>query len=49
VDLLMPGYVAQALTDFAHTIPTRKEHQPHPHNEPQYSTNLQLTDPPDMT
>jgi hypothetical protein len=49
VDLLMPGYVARALTDFAHTTPSQKEHQPHCHNEPQYGTKLQLTDPPDMT
>jgi hypothetical protein len=35
VDLSMPGYVTQALTDFAHTTPSRKEHQPHRHDEPQ--------------
>jgi hypothetical protein len=45
----MPGYVQQALTDFAHPPPTRPEHQPHRHNEPQYGTKLQLTDPPDTT
>jgi hypothetical protein len=49
VDLSMPGCVQRVPTDFAHPPLSCPEHQPHHHNEPQYSTKLQLMDPTDTT
>jgi hypothetical protein len=49
VDLSMPGYVDKAMREFQHPPPTKPEHQPHRHNEPQYGVKLQMTDPVDLT
>jgi hypothetical protein len=45
VDLLMPGYIADALAEFQHEAPAQEEHQPHWHN----AVKTQKTDPIDET
>jgi hypothetical protein len=49
VTLSMPGYVQAALEEFKHPLPAPIEHQPYPHNSPQYGVTLQLTDPADTS
>jgi hypothetical protein len=47
VDLLMPGYIQQALHKFQHPHPTRPQHSHHQHKEIKYGAQSQLTDPSD--
>jgi hypothetical protein len=48
VDLLMPGYITQALHKFQHETPKLQQHHaPHKHNEVQYGRKIQLTEPAD--
>jgi hypothetical protein len=41
VHLSMPGYIAKALTRFAHPTPNKPQHQPHPHTERIYGATIQ--------
>jgi hypothetical protein len=47
VDLSMPGYVENALTEFSFTPAPKPKHQPHRHQPPQYGVKTQLTAPID--
>jgi Reverse transcriptase (RNA-dependent DNA polymerase) len=47
VDLSMPGYVKNALTEFLFTPAPKPEHQPHQHQPLQYGVKTQLTAPID--
>jgi hypothetical protein len=44
VDLSMPNYVQDALTEFEHPPPSKPEHQPYRHNPPQFGVKTQLTE-----
>jgi hypothetical protein len=41
VHLSMPGYIAKALSRFAHETPSKPQHQPHPHAEKTYGATVQ--------
>jgi hypothetical protein len=49
VDLSMPGYIAKVLLKFQHPHPKIPEHQPAKHNQPQYGTKVQMTEPTDVS
>ena len=47
VHLSMPGYVPQALTEFGHVAPTRRQDSPFPHTPPRYGAKIQYATAPD--
>jgi hypothetical protein len=47
VHLSMPGYVPQALTEFGHVAPTRRQDSPYPHTPPRYGEKVQYATAPD--
>jgi hypothetical protein len=53
VHLSMPGYITKALLRFAHEMPSKPQHQPHPHAEKTFGATVQyakaLDDSPALT
>jgi hypothetical protein len=47
VHLSMPGYISKALSRFAHEIPKKPQHQPHPHAEKTFGATVQYAKAPD--
>lgn len=49
INLSMPGYIAKALQRFNVAPPTKPEHAPHRHTEPQHGAAIQYTELDDDT
>ena len=47
VHLSMPGYIEKALARFAHDVPSKPQHQPHPHAEKIFGAKVQYAKAPD--
>jgi hypothetical protein len=47
VHLSMPGYCPQALKEFGHVAPARRQDSPHPHTPPRYGAKTQYATDPD--
>jgi hypothetical protein len=49
VDLSMPNYVNDTLSEFQHKASSKPEHQPYRHNPPQFGAKIQMTEPADTS
>ena len=49
VHLSMPGYIAKALAELKHPMPSKRQDSPYPHTPPKYGAKKQFVEGPDVS